>query len=760
MRIYHKYFAIIISILMLSSCQKESRKIQNIESFAKLYGYARWFHPSDEAQEIDWEKFAILGIQKVENIKSDTELKDTLFHLFSPIVQGLQITNTKSQETIDLNLLIPPNFSDNKVVAWQHSGVNLGKKSNIYKSVRTNKASNETYSFFSKFVLDATKLRGKEVKLTGYFKIKLNDSGGKAFLYLCPFNENEIKKYTSLLLTKGIINITSTEWKKYEVIYKVGKNIKYIYYGGALKNEISLYADDFEFSVKKGTSWVSIDSLNMDFELGEINDNLNNWQFDEQGHKIELTDIGPYSGKFALIAHYTGKQFEEMPKFGETINEPIGNNLYCIVPLALYEKNKTTYPITNEKLLSALKEEISNVNISSGFNKYSNLASVIISWNVFQHFYPYFDVVKVDWQNILLETIEKTYSNDDNKTFTKTLSEMVAKLEDGHGVVYGKRMYHLPIRTEWIEDNIVITASNNPNLKVGDIIKKADNLEAQKVLEEMEKLISGSPQLKRHRALNVFGSKFESEHTNISIERDGEIKSFDIQNINTTKNIFFNSINEMKCRYDTIKEIESGIFYVHLGNCTYEDILNQSEDLAHAKSVIYDYRWGGKLNLTQLIPHLIKTSVNSAWWNMPQIIYPNGEKMNFYKTNWSLEPKLPFFKSKSIIITAPCVVSSGETSMGIIDHYNLATTVGEPTAGCNGNANYINLPNGFRIMWTGMKVLKHDGSQHHLIGFQPDYPVTRTLQGVKNGRDEVLEKAIEIAKNKNASLLHDKNTIH
>ena len=735
---------------MLMSCQKQSRKTQNIETFTKLYGYARWFHPSDEAQEIDWDKFAILGIQKMENIKSNTELRDSLYHLFSPIVQGLEISLDKKRKTDDLNLLIPPNFSDNKVIAWQHYGVYLGDKRSLYKSTRANKASNDTYSFFSKYVLDATKLRGKEVKLTGYLKIKSNESKGKASLYLCPLNDNEMIKRASLLLTKGIINITSTEWKKHEVIYKVGKNAKYIFYGGALKNEISLCADDFEFSVKKGESWVSIDSLNMDFELGEIDNNLINWQFNEQGHKIELTEIEPYSGKFALRAEFTGKQFEETPKFGENINESIGNNLYCIVPLALYENNNATYPKTDDKLLSELKNEISNVKTSYGFHQYSNLASVVIAWNVFQHFYPYFDVVEVDWNKVLLETIDKTYSNNDNKDFTITLSEMVAKLDDGHGVVYGERMYHLPIRTEWIEDEIVITASNDPKLEVGDIIKKVNNVGAKEVLSEMEKLISGSPQLRRYRALNVFGSKFQSEQSNVSIEREGKIISFEIQNSNTNKSIFFNTINKMQCQDEVIKEIESGIFYVNLRNCGYENILNHSEDLANAKSVIYDYRWGDKLNLTQLIPHLIKTSVNSAWWNVPQIIYPNREKMNFNKTNWSLEPKQPFFKSKSIIITAPSVVSSSETAMGIIDHYDLATTIGEPTGGCNGNVNYVDLPNGYQIMWTGIKVLKHDGSQHHLIGFQPDYPVERTLQGVKNGRDEVLEKAIEIAKNKNA----------
>ena len=111
MRTINRYLVIYISILMLYSCQNESRKVQNIETFGKLYGYARWFHPSDEAQEIDWDKFAILGVQKVENIKSDTELRDTLFHLFSPIVQGLQISEGKINKQVDLRSLTPVSYT-------------------------------------------------------------------------------------------------------------------------------------------------------------------------------------------------------------------------------------------------------------------------------------------------------------------------------------------------------------------------------------------------------------------------------------------------------------------------------------------------------------------------------------------------------------------------------------------------------------------------------------------------------------------------
>ena len=50
----------------------------------------------------------------------------------------------------------------------------------------------------------------------------------------------------------------------------------------------------------------------------------------------------------------------------------------------------------------------------------------------------------------------------------------------------------------------------------------------------------------------------------------------------------------------------------------------------------------------------------------------------------------------------------------------------------------------YNITWTGMKVLKHDGSQHHAIGITPDIYVSKTIEGIKAGRDEVLEKALEL----------------
>jgi C-terminal processing protease CtpA/Prc len=97
-----------------------------------------------------------------------------------------------------------------------------------------------------------------------------------------------------------------------------------------------------------------------------------------------------------------------------------------------------------------------------------------------------------------------------------------------------------------------------------------------------------------------------------------------------------------------------------------------------------------------------------------------------------------------LFIHEPNVVSYGETCAAMIDHYKLAEFVGESTAGCNGNVNFISLPGGATMMWTGMKVVKHDNSQLYIHGYRPHYPVERTLADVIAGRDPMIARASEV----------------
>src|SRR5262245_26285470 len=147
-------------------------------------------------------------------------------------------------------------------------------------------------------------------------------------------------------------------------------------------------------------------------------------------------------------------------------------------------------------------------------------------------------------------------------------------------------------------------------------------------------------------------------------------------------------------------------------------------------------------------PHLTEKPLTSAQWHIPVITRPDRQGMEFIRPGeWQIAPRAPYLKAKRAFITGGGAISYAESCMGIVEHYKLAEIVGGSTAGTNGNINPFTVPGGYSIVWTGMKVLKHDGSQHHGIGIRPTIPVSRTRGGVAAGRDELLERAVQTVKN-------------
>ena len=70
--------------------------------------------------------------------------------------------------------------------------------------------------------------------------------------------------------------------------------------------------------------------------------------------------------------------------------------------------------------------------------------------------------------------------------------------------------------------------------------------------------------------------------------------------------------------------------------------------------------------------------------------------------------------------------------------------MGEASAGTNGNVNPFTLPGGYTVSWTGMRVTKRNGTPHHGVGIFPTVPVSPTVSGSRAGRDEVLDRAVQL----------------
>ncbi|MEQ1692225.1 MAG: hypothetical protein ABMA00_13125 [Gemmatimonas sp.] len=57
---------------------QQATEVDNVAAFARLYGVTRWFYPSDAAAAMDWNRFAIHGIDRVRAARTSAEVETTL----------------------------------------------------------------------------------------------------------------------------------------------------------------------------------------------------------------------------------------------------------------------------------------------------------------------------------------------------------------------------------------------------------------------------------------------------------------------------------------------------------------------------------------------------------------------------------------------------------------------------------------------------------------------------------------------------------
>ena len=73
-----------------------------------------------------------------------------------------------------------------------------------------------------------------------------------------------------------------------------------------------------------------------------------------------------------------------------------------------------------------------------------------------------------------------------------------------------------------------------------------------------------------------------------------------------------------------------------------------------------------------------------------------------------------------------------------------AVVIGSQTAGADGNVSRIDLPGGVRTMISGIGVYYPDGTETQRIGIVPDIELKPGIEALRNGEDELLQKAIEV----------------
>lgn len=419
----------------------------------------------------------------------------------------------------------------------------------------------------------------------------------------------------------------------------------------------------------------------------------------------------------------------------------LGAGVTARVPVTLYAGSQGTLP---------LRDSVASTDfwIRDASDRATRLAGVILAWNVYQHFYPYFDVEQVDMPGELQRALLSAAANTGASDFAITLRKLVAAMKDGHGNVSynAPTPYMVPLVWTWAEGQLIVTRVKDDQrqaVQPGDRILAIDGVPAETVQARMEALEAGAtPQLIRLKASTEIARCLDSHQMTL------EIEPYAAQGASRTV--------QFSCRaadYDwseprpfKVSELEPGISYVDLNLLTAADLAAALPQLQAANGIVFDFRGYPRIWPPAFIQHLTQTTVASEQFFLPSPSLPDQTNMSYIPGGWTLPPLEPYFPGRRVFLIDASAISQAETDMDIVEAYHLADFVGEPTAGTTGDINPFNLPGGFQIVWTDLRVLKEDGSRFHGVGIRPNVPVSRTRQGIAEARDEILERGWAVVK--------------
>jgi C-terminal processing protease CtpA/Prc len=374
-------------------------------------------------------------------------------------------------------------------------------------------------------------------------------------------------------------------------------------------------------------------------------------------------------------------------------------------------------------------------------------------WAVFKYFHPLLNHSKVEWDAILPEYIRKIMDTRSDKAYYQLLQELISKINDKQAGCHHSSLadssnaYIMPIWFDRINGQMIVTEvgeniTGNHQPKPGDEILKIDGKSIRNMLKDFPEQISSEKEGFFHNPLfnpayhmGPKGSKMK-----LTFRRGTQIRTAEIPR-SVSYCHFKTNVNKMPDRM--IRE-ETG----YLNPAKFSDFsrleaaLRSMED---TKGLIVDLRHGSfHEDFSALVTLLAGDSYTEPLVHTPVLDAASPEKGSLQVSRINFTPDTSFTYNKPVAVLINGNSSAGAEELAIhLSGIERVFFVGEESPGMAGEKAFINLPGGGEISFTGQVIRSEGRVSYGNMGLQPEVEVSRTPEGIRNGKDEILEEAIK-----------------
>lgn len=373
-------------------------------------------------------------------------------------------------------------------------------------------------------------------------------------------------------------------------------------------------------------------------------------------------------------------------------------------------------------------------------------------WNIIEYYYPYTDIIEENWDEVLTTFIPKFVNTKSELDYKLAISELTTKIHDPHAAVYdinetltkywGNK--YAPVEFDLVEDCIVIKKvlpkyKDECELKPGDIVLEINDKDIFEVIKEKSKYRSLSRKEAIVNCLQGYLFRTSNDNIKLKLKRDGKDI---IKNVKCYNDEYMFDIKE-----PSHKLIDENIGYINPGQLSKNEIDKIMDKFMNTEGIIVDLReYPSEFIVYDLGKMIISKPTIFSKISLPSQSVP-GEFI-FEKDQIVNPNDKKHYKGKVMILMNERSQSQSEFTVMALKKGTNAKVIGSNSIGTDGNVTEVYLPGGVTTLITGLGVYNPDGSQTQRIGLKPDIYIKPTIDGIKEGRDELLEKAIDVIKTK------------
>ncbi|WP_404985389.1 S41 family peptidase [Chryseobacterium sp. M5] len=408
---------------------------------------------------------------------------------------------------------------------------------------------------------------------------------------------------------------------------------------------------------------------------------------------------------------------------------------------------------------------------------------------VVDYLFPHKYIMDKGFEEYFKNSLNENSKVTSRKDFEIILAKLVSKMKDSHAFKFYRELnyrndflfnasYYSPFDYKIVDNYLLVTDIVFPeictkaNIRKGDHITEINGKKVSQMIDEKSRLLSVSNREKLIFELSSYQNNLiwsdNSPQKLLKIKSGNKTFTTNIELVNTLDktqvNVLSNYINNKNQKWATRELINKDIAYFNINNTL--QFINEVDDdkidekmesiildASKKKAMVFDMRgypdWGG------FIFHYVYKYFSPSENYFYKYYAPNLKNIGtfvYLKDSYHYFPEIkdmktmPYFGKVFIIVNPESRSASEWYTMSLQKIFPQSITIGQQTAGADGDVVKVNFPGNYLLEFTGNGIFYPDNSQTQQTGVRIDEVIKYKDQEFLDKKDLEFERVLNALK--------------